>query len=76
MVDLEVVGFGFNVLSCLMGWVEELGIVFYIIVDLLIVRGLDYYILIVYEVFFMDFDGFGVVMSGGCYDDLFFFFFK
>jgi histidyl-tRNA synthetase len=59
-----------NSLSAIVDYAESFGIAPYIIVDLGLARGLDYYTGPVFEVYAEGYEGAGSIAGGGRYDDL------
>jgi len=61
---------GCDALSAITGYAEAFGIEPYIVVDLSLARGLDYYTGPVYEVYAEGFEEYGSIAGGGRYDEL------
>jgi len=61
---------GCNVLSAIAGYAAAFGIEPYIVVDLSLARGFDYYTGPVYEVYAEGFEEYGSIAGGGRYDEL------
>jgi len=61
---------GCNALSAIAGYAAAFGIEPYIVVDLSLARGFDYYTGPVYEVYAEGFEEYGSIAGGGRYDEL------
>ncbi len=61
---------GCNVLSAIAEYAEAFGIEPYIVVDLSLARGFDYYTGPVYEIYAEGFEEYGSIAGGGRYDEL------
>jgi histidyl-tRNA synthetase len=59
-----------DALSAIVDYAESFGIASYIVIDLGLARGLDYYTGPIFEVYAEGFEGAGSIAGGGRYDDL------